>query len=45
MNPLIQGIIGGSVPTIVMVVWYFMSTEKRLARIETDIAWLKRALR
>jgi len=42
MDGIIQGIIGGTVPAVVMVVWYFLCTEKRLTRIETDITWLKR---
>ncbi|MBA7570144.1 hypothetical protein ES708_11891 [subsurface metagenome] len=25
-----------------MILWYFLSMEKRLTRIETDISWLKK---
>jgi len=39
--PLIQGIIGGTVPALFMAVVYLMTTEKRLSRIETNIEWLK----
>jgi hypothetical protein len=43
-SPLLVSIIGGCVPAAVMVIVYFLSTEKRLTRIETDISWLKREL-
>jgi len=42
MDGIIQGMIGGAVPAVVMIVCYFMSTERRLTRIETDISWLKK---
>ena len=41
MDGILPSIIGGSIPTLVMVVIYFMTTERRLTRIETDISWLK----
>jgi len=39
--PVIQGIIGGAVPALLMAFFYLMTTEKRLSRIETNIEWLK----
>jgi hypothetical protein len=44
MSPVIQGVIGGSVPAIVMILFYFLSSERRLTRIETDITWLKKEI-
>lgn len=42
MNGIVQGLIGGAVPAIALIICYFLSTEKRLTRIETDISWLKK---
>lgn len=40
MNEFYQGVLGGSVPTIVMIVVYFVTIAGRLAKIETNIEWL-----
>lgn len=42
MNEFINSIIGGSIPALGMIIVYFLTTERRLTRIETDISWLKR---
>ncbi len=42
MSEIIQGMIGGAVPAIIMAFIYLMTTEKRLSRMETNIEWLKR---
>ena len=42
MEHFLTGFAGGIVPAFVMVLIYFLSTERRLTRIETDISWLKR---
>jgi len=44
MNGMIQGLIGGSIPVVIMIVVYFGSIEKRLTRIETDLTWLKKEI-
>lgn len=44
MHGIIQGMIGGTVPAVIMIVWYFLSTERRLTRIETDLTWLKKEI-
>jgi len=44
MNPFLQGLLGGIVPAFVMVLVYFLSTERRLTRIETDLSWLKKTV-
>lgn len=44
MESILPSIIGGSIPALAVVAVYFLSTEKRLTRIETDISWLKREL-
>jgi hypothetical protein len=41
---ILQSIIGGFVTGLIMVILYFLSIEKRLTRIETDITWLKKEL-
>lgn len=43
MDSFLQSILGGAIPAIAMVCVYFFTTERRLTRIETDIAWLKRS--
>lgn len=42
MTEMFLGMIGGFVPTLVMVFFYFVSIEKRISKIETNIYWLKR---
>lgn len=42
MNGFIQGLLGGVIPAIVMVVVYFIAMSGRLAKIETNICWLKK---
>ncbi|MBA7472729.1 hypothetical protein ES707_08061 [subsurface metagenome] len=44
MDGFFYSIVGGSIPALVMVVVYFLSTEKRLTRIETDLTWIKKEL-
>lgn len=45
MNGFYQGLLGGVIPAIVMVVVYFVSMAGRLAKIETNICWLIKELR
>ena len=42
MEGFIQGLLGGVIPTAVMIVVYFIAMSGRLAKIETNICWLKR---
>lgn len=42
MNNFLLGMAGGIVPAGLMLIVYFMSFSGRIARIETDISWLKR---
>lgn len=44
MDGVYQGILGGIVPAIVMVIVYFGSIAGRLAKIETNICWLKKII-
>lgn len=44
MEGFIQGIVGGIVPAVVLIVVYFMTLSGRLAKIETNICWLKKVL-
>jgi len=45
MEHFLTGFAGGIVPAFVMILIYFLSTERRLTRIETDIKWIKGARR
>lgn len=45
MSEFVYGLLGGVVPATLMVIVYFMSLGGRLAKIETDICWLKKELR
>lgn len=45
MDGFIQGILGGVVPGMVMIVVYFVTMAGRLAKIETNISWLIKELR
>lgn len=42
MDGFIQGLLGGIVPTALMVIVYFIAMAGRLAKIETNICWLKK---
>lgn len=44
MDGIYQGILGGVVPAVVMVIVYFVTMAGRLARIETNICWLKKII-
>lgn len=44
MEGFIQGLLGGVVPALLMVVVYFMAMAGRLAKIETNIKWLIKEL-
>lgn len=44
MDGFYQGILGGVVPAVVMIVVYFVSMAGRLATIETNIKWLIKEL-
>lgn len=44
MDGFIQGILGGVVPTALMIIIYFIAMAGRLAKIETNISWLKKVL-
>jgi hypothetical protein len=40
MDGFIQGLLGGIVPAILMVIVFFITLSGRLAKIETNICWL-----
>lgn len=44
MEGFINGVLGGIVPAVLMIFIYFISLSGRLAKIETDISWLKKVL-
>ncbi len=44
MNGFIQGMLGGIVPGVIMILIYFMTMSGRLAKIETDICWIIKEL-
>ena len=44
MDAFLMGLAGGIVPAIVVICVYFLGTAGRLAKMETDISWLKREL-
>jgi len=44
MEGFIQGLLGGIIPAILMIVVYFVAMSGRLAKIETNICWLKKVL-
>jgi len=44
MEGFIQGILGGVIPAIVMIVIYLVAMAGRLAKIETNICWLKKMM-
>lgn len=44
MEAILYSVIGGAIPCVGMTLVYLMTTEKRLARIETHIIWLKHAI-
>lgn len=44
MDEFIYGLLGGAVPALVMIIVYIATTAGRLARIETNICWLKKEI-
>lgn len=44
MEGIIQGILGGLIPCAVMILTYFINMAGRLAKIETNICWIKKEL-
>lgn len=44
MEGFIHGLLGGLVPTALMLIVYFISLAGRLAKIETNICWLIKEL-
>lgn len=44
MEGLVQGILGGIVPAVLMLIIFFVSLAGRLAKIETNIKWLKKVM-
>jgi len=44
MNEFLIGLAGGIVPCVFMVLIYIVSLAGRLAKIETNISWLKQEL-
>lgn len=42
MEHFFHGLLGGIVPGVLMIIVYFTSLSGRLARIETNISWLKK---
>jgi hypothetical protein len=45
MNGIATGVIGGTIPGVIMAVVYLLTTEKRLTRIETNIEWMKKDIK
>lgn len=45
MSAFLIGLAGGIVPAIVVICVYFLGTAGRLAKMETDISWLKKEFR
>jgi hypothetical protein len=41
METFLIGLAGGIAPAIVVICVYFLGTAGRLAKMETDISWLK----
>jgi len=44
VNGILQGMLGGLFPTLCLLVIYFGKISGRLARIETNIEWLTKAV-
>jgi len=44
LDGFIQGCLGGIIPAILMIIVYFVAMSGRLAKIETNIKWLKRVM-
>jgi len=44
MNGFINGLLGGLAPAVLLIIIYFCTLAGRLAKIETDIDWIKREL-
>lgn len=44
MDGIYQGVLGGIVPAAVMIIIYFVAMAGRLAKIETNICWLKKII-
>jgi len=44
VNGILQGMLGGLFPTLFLLVIYFGKISGRLARIETNIEWLTKAV-
>jgi hypothetical protein len=44
LDGFIQGLLGGIVPAVLMIIVYFIAMSGRLAKIETNICWLKRVM-
>jgi hypothetical protein len=42
LEGFIQGLLGGIVPAVLMIIVYFIAMSGRLAKIETNICWLKK---
>lgn len=44
MSEFMSGLLGGVIPAAVMIFVYFVSISGRLAKIETNICWLKKVI-
>jgi len=44
MEKFLIAMLGGFVPAAMMLLFYFVSLTGRLAKIETDINWIKKVL-
>lgn len=44
MKGFVQGLLGGIVPAAGMIVVYLITISGRLAKIETNICWLKKII-
>jgi len=45
MDNFLQGILGGFVPSILIILFYLIAISGRLARIETNISWIMNYIR
>ena len=44
LEGFINGLLGGVIPAILMIIVYFVAMSGRLAKIETNISWLKKVM-
>jgi len=44
LEGFVQGLLGGIIPAVLMIIVYFVAMAGRLSKIETNICWLKRIM-